>query len=485
MTMCIICNCYDIVDPRKCKNCKSFYCTTCIESWLAKNKICAVCRCDATLEIFEMCEVERNIPEGFEDKKNEINKYLAIFEKSRELIEQRRMGTKNFDEVHSKSLQTNSEAMHALIKYQSEIKIKELEADDLQLKSVIDELVVIQKKMDEILKKNRSDEECEILLNQITLAVSQGNKIRQNQKNNIEKYIHKFDSNVEKICGDVIDSPGTVLMSVYGGSPPLPSPYAKQSDYLALPALPVSHIMSDVIISDIVPPYMDFEFIIPNFFESVKEVTDCIYSPIYVNPPFPFQWRIIIFPYGSPEMQSKYRNAVCKPSQIETPNKDIKSIEEVQSEKLNLYLRKFGNCYISMGIELVDGLDDDFVNTSLKLFPLPSIPENSVTTSPLLPKLKYIINLAHPAYFEYKLQAVTETTRKRMHRIHTFEGKENFSKKRIFFRDDFMTHEFTLSNEFLWKANLSMHFIMGIRFPTYKRESQALKLLFVKEKNMK
>lgn len=66
---------------------------------------------------------------------------------------------------------------------------------------------------------------------------------------------------------------------------------------VSIPKFPFSYIPSDTILSPFIPPFMTFSYAIPNFLNI--PTPDVISSPSYNCIPFPFQWQIRVYPYGN------------------------------------------------------------------------------------------------------------------------------------------------------------------------------------------
>jgi glucosamine 6-phosphate synthetase-like amidotransferase/phosphosugar isomerase protein len=87
-------------------------------------------------------------------------------EKVYELYESEKKGTKEFQDNFIRDSRAHAEGLLNSIRVQSEKRVKEIETKEQEVKKIIEKLDNIRNNMEEILRKERSDEECGLLLKQ-------------------------------------------------------------------------------------------------------------------------------------------------------------------------------------------------------------------------------------------------------------------------------------------------------------------------------
>ncbi|KAK2958969.1 hypothetical protein BLNAU_5985 [Blattamonas nauphoetae] len=190
--------------------------------------------------------------------------------------------------------------------------------------------------------------------------------------------------------------------------------------------LPPHSIPSTMPLSLIVPPFNVYAFTIPNFTHSA-EYDEFVESPSFMTPPFPFKFRLRVWPRGSAREDSPEDIRVA----IVLERGYSKIVEEFE-----------------------------------KTLRLRESPKDDTT----------IYSLRKPYTFDVRVEMLSEYPEKAKQSIQfpfRKEGMAEFKVGREVVLKSFIKKKEVVDGRLMWQERLAAHFLFGWRFPNYMRMADA------------
>lgn len=245
---------------------------------------------------------------------------------------------------------------------------------------------------------------------------------------------------------------------------------------------PPTYLPSDYFSTHLIPPYMEYVFVIPNFFNSAKYDTPVI-SPVFHTLPFPFKWRFLVYPRGT---KASNQNQGMVSAYIELVNGNELSV----ANKFRNFFPEYNQSENFPHFTFNPSTSPQSSSSSSSSASSSSSSSSSSTSpsAPFDPSTLSAESIAalmrNPFVFDYKIQIVAQKpSAKAEQRVYTHESTANFERidTTTQGKSDFVSKK-VVESGFVWgedqKFKNSVHFVFGIRFPSFKREYEALRVAF-------
>ncbi|KAK2964428.1 hypothetical protein BLNAU_344 [Blattamonas nauphoetae] len=199
--------------------------------------------------------------------------------------------------------------------------------------------------------------------------------------------------------------------------------------------LPVSFSPARELNPSVAPPFFEYGVTIPYFTQSHR-ATDQPYvdSCLFETQPFPFKWRLRIWPSGVPT-------------------------------------GRFTSDSIAVGIRLEESWDPQTLQYAQTIFPVCGPKDKPDETT-------------HPLYFDVMVRILSELPsdsrlEQKVHQIQYFKSNKFSAEQPQCGTLEFMKNDVLRGGRFLWKSQADAHFVFGWRFPSYKRMAEAYHLCHI------